>query len=219
MTWGGEGALPCLVWGLLLGQRSGLLACQPELRRAHPSTIQENQLIETRSSMHRAHSHCWWEHSLASGRNQPSYTHYKMGIWVEPKALLLLVPMSHLISTPVTENQIWEQFYCVGEAKWNTKMDTSVPEAVNRAKSCVSWHSKQEKILIAVGFCSSPLQILVIFEFRLVSCFCSMLTAGLHTWALLPIDCLQGEEGKYQRPYIVQIPWLEPVGEKGRGKS
>lgn len=48
-------------------------------------------------------------------------------------------------------------------------------------------------------------QILVIFEFRLVSCFCSMVTAGLHTRALFPINCLQREEEKYQRPYTVQI--------------
>lgn len=65
--------------------------------------------------------------------------------------------------------------------KNGTKMDTSVPEVVNGASSCVSWQPKQEKILVAVGFCSSPLQILVIFEFRLVSCFCSVLNAGLHT--------------------------------------
>lgn len=154
---------------------------------------------------------CQWK-----GISPVTFT-YKNGNLCWAQSPVFLVLMSHLIYTPVTENQMWEHFIVLGKQN-ETKMDTSVPEVVNRANSCVSWQSKQEKILIAVGFCCSPLQILVIFEFRLVSCFCSMLTAGLHTWALFPIDCLQGEEGKYQRPCIVQIPWLEPVGEKGRGK-
>lgn len=126
--------------------------------------------------------------------------------------------MNHLISTPVLENQKWEQFYCIGEGKWNKGWHFSA-WLVNRASTRVSWRSKQEKILTAAGFWSSLLQILLIFGSRAVSHFCAVPTAGLHTRALFPINCLQREEGKYPSPYTVQIPWPEPVGEKGKGNS
>lgn len=75
-----------------------------------------------------------------------------MAIWVEPQALFLLVLMAHLISTPVTEKQMWEQFIVLGKQN-GTKMDTSsAPEVVNRAKTLVfPGNPSKRKFLLQLG--------------------------------------------------------------------
>lgn len=104
---------------LLLGQRPGLLACQPELRRAHSSTIQENWLIKMRPSTHRTYSHCWGEGFPASGRESVQlHLHIKMAICVEPKALFFSPHEPSDLYTSNREPNV-RTFYCVGEAKWN----------------------------------------------------------------------------------------------------
>lgn len=125
------------------------------------------------------------------------------------------VPVSSSPCEPVSENQTWEHFYCVGKAKWKKDWADSAwlvsqhvfPDSQSKRKLLLSW------VLIQSSSHTADIWI------RLVSRFWSVSAAGLHTWALFSINCLQREERKHPSPYTVQIPWPEPVGEKGRGKS